>query len=60
MLTKTELNQILDANPEFIRITVDDDGQVIARTYEPRGDGGPVPWDKFLGTMEDVRHWYLS
>ena len=53
-LTKAETDMVLDRwSAESVR--VDDEGRVLVWTCVERGDGGPVPWEQFVGFIEDVR-----
>ena len=53
-LTRAESDHVLDRwDAESAR--VDEDGRLLVWTYAERGDGGPVPWEQFVGYAEDVR-----
>jgi hypothetical protein len=58
-LNQGEENQIRGANPETEAIflyPVENDGTGVAvLTSEPRGDGGDLPWLKFVGYLEELR-----
>jgi hypothetical protein len=58
ILSKATRHAILDSDSNITRIVVDESGHVNVRTYEERGDGGPTPWWKFIGFVEEVEREY--
>lgn len=54
MLTRTE-RRIIREQYDAAQVRLDADDKVSVLTYEPRGDGGSVPWWKFIGWEDEVR-----
>ena len=53
-LTDMEKLRIFE-DPNITRIQVDPEGLVSVVTYESRGDGGPIPWLKYIGHVTELR-----
>ena len=54
-LTRIERRYVRDRyNGSMVKVDIIT-RNVTVRTWAPRGDGGPVPWWRFVGYVSDVR-----
>ena len=54
--TNAELRaRLMDEDENIIRVKITRSGETHALTYQPRGDGGRMPWWKLVRYTEEIR-----